>query len=104
MAHDVIDQQEKRTGESVLYDFDFSDHGAISERGATIAGVLSVTFTPPTDPVLNVGSPSHDGKSRVQVRIDGGLHKTRYFGVCKATTSLGDTIQMEGMLYVYDPI
>lgn len=103
MAHDKIDQLEKRTGEDVLYDFDFEDHGAISERGAVIASVTSVTFSPVTDPVLVWGTPSHNSASRVQVRVSGGLNKNVYDGVCLAVTDKGDTIQMEGKLYVFDP-
>jgi hypothetical protein len=92
----------KTTGENILFDFDFSNHGAIAQRGGILASVTSVTFTP-NDGVLIVGAPAFAG-NRVQVRISVGVNKTIYLGSAKAVTDKGDTIECRGKLLVEDSV
>lgn len=99
---DIIDVMEKTVSESLRYDFDFTDHPAISQRGASLAAILSLTITPTTTPALTHSTPLVSGKI-AQVQLSQGVDKTIYLLTCKAITDQGDEIETHGRLYVTNP-
>lgn len=97
---DIIDIQEKTAAEDMVFDFDFSEHPAIYQRGAVIDSVTSVTADVAG---LTIGAPVGNGAARAQVRISGGTNKVLYILTCQATTDQGDDIETHGRLYVANP-
>lgn len=91
----------KQPSESRLFDFDFS--GKMAE-GATIATVVSVVAAPPgtvEEPGLTIGSTAFSGQV-AQVRISAGTDQVEYILTCKVTTNTGDTLELDGALWVED--
>lgn len=86
----------KQPGESRLYEFDFSP---LLAAGEVLTGVTSVTVTP--DGLTLSGSAAYSGAT-VQQRIAGGTTGTRYVVTVVVTTSLGNTLEVEGILQVRD--
>ena len=87
--------QTKQPAESRLYDLDF---GGLMRTGETISAVSSVTSTPSG---LTVGATSISGQT-VQVRLSSGTTATEYLITCRVTTSVSDTLELEGRLWVED--
>jgi len=93
----------KRTGESILFDFEFSTRMA---EGDTLASLDSVTQT------LEDGSVTTDltidgfvaSGTRGQARIAGGTDQVCYYLVAEGTTARGDTIQVTGRLELSDTV
>lgn len=87
---------DKQPAESRLYDFDFSGK---MRTGATIATVVSVTVLPASG--LDVGATAFSGQI-AQVRLTVGTTGVEYLLTCKVTTSDGDTLELDGRLWVED--
>lgn len=85
----------KQPSESRVYEFDFAANLAVGE---TISSVTSVTFTPVG---LTVGGSSIAG-TRVQVRISSGTTGQRYKGTAVIVTSLGNTLEGDGQLEIFN--
>lgn len=85
----------KQPAESRLYDFEFAGKMATAE---TISTVGTPTATPTG---LTVGATSSSG-TIAQVRLSGGTTATEYLVTVTVTTSLSNTLELEGRLWVED--
>lgn len=88
-------RQTKQPSESRLFDFDFSGKMRTS---ATIASVVSVVAAPSG---LTIGSTAFSGQI-AQARLSAGTDQTEYLVTCTVTTSDGDTLELDGLLWVED--
>lgn len=90
-------RQEKLTGESRLYDFDFTNQVEIA-AGETLTGTPTVVATPSG---LTLGSPTIGGANKkVQIRISGGAADVLYNLKCTVSTSGGNVLEGCGELLV----
>lgn len=104
----MADTLSKQPSESRLYDMDFSPRIAAAE---TLTGTPTVTEktinqdtgvkTVSTD--LTIGIPTASGQL-AQVRISVGLDGVLYEVTFKADTSLGNSVEAEGLLLVQDTV
>jgi hypothetical protein len=89
-----MDSRVKQPSESRLYNMDFDE--LLEETGETIATVESIVASKTG---LTLGPPAISG-SKVQFRISGGMANNSYIITVKVTTSLGNTLEGEGLLKV----
>lgn len=87
----------KQPNESKLYSFSFDGQLRTAD---TIASVTSIAASPTGE--LTIGAASHDSDKIAQARISGGVDETTYRLTCIVVTTLGDTLEIDGDLYVYD--
>ena len=88
----------KQPSENRVYVMDFS---GLMSKGETIASVTSVTYTGP-DVALTLSGPVTYSGVYAQQRIEGGTSGIKYKVTFVVTTSLGNTLQGEGLLQVKD--
>lgn len=91
---------EKQPSESRLFDVDYS--GDLL-TGDTIATIVSSTITSKNHvagSVLASLDSSNIGTGVVQLRISGGTDKEQYLVTVIITTTLGDTLEGDGLLNV----
>lgn len=87
----------KQPSESRLYSMDFS---ALLAAGESIASVTSFTAaTPPDAAALTISAIAASGPY-AQARIAGGTAAFRYTVTAVVLTSLGNTLEGEGLLQV----
>lgn len=88
----------KQPAESRVYVMDFS---GLLAQGETLTGVTSVSYSSPSgDAALTlVGSATYSGVY-AQQRISGGTSGKYYTVTFVVTTSLGNTLEGEGILQV----
>lgn len=84
----------KQPSESRIYEFEFA---ANMTTGESLSGVTSLVTT---GSGLTVGSPAYSG-TKVTVRLSAGTTGSRYKLTCVVTTSLGNTLELDGYLDVY---
>lgn len=82
----------KQPAESRIYEFEF---GANMSAGETLSSATVVS----TPTGLTVGSPTYSG-TKVQVRLSGGTTAVKYKLTCTVTTSLSNTLELDGYLDV----
>jgi hypothetical protein len=104
----MADTLNKQPAESRLYDMDFSPRIATTEILSGVPTVSEKTVnqdtgakTVSTD--LTIGTASISGQI-AQVRISGGLDGVLYEITFVSGTSLGNTVEAEGLLLVQDLI
>jgi hypothetical protein len=88
---------EKYTGESRLYNFDFSDEAEVVAGGTISAPVVTASGTG-----LTIGTPTF-AAAIVQVRLSSGTPGTDYTMVCTVAVTGGNTLVREGILRVLAP-
>lgn len=86
----------KQPSESRIFSMDFA---GLMAAGETITSVSSVTATP--NGLTLAGSPAASGQVATQ-RIAGGTSGHKYVVTFIVTTSLGNTLEGEGILQVRD--
>ena len=91
----AIGRLTKQPAENRLFDFDFAGK---MRTGETISTVVSVVAAPSG---LTVGATAFSGQV-AQVRLSGGTDQTEYILTCKVTTSAGNTLELDGLLWVED--
>jgi len=87
----------KQPGETLTFDFDFSN---LLSSGETLTGGPAVTVQVGTGE-LSLGTPPIVGKT-VKVAVGDGVDDHDYVLQCSAATSLGNVRQMDGRLQVRD--
>jgi hypothetical protein len=104
----MADTLTKQPAESRLFDMDFSPRIATTEILSGIPAVSEKTVDPSTgvktvSTDLSFGTASISGQI-AQVRISGGLDGVLYEVTFVTGTSLGNTVEAEGLLMVVDTI
>lgn len=89
---------EKQPGDNFPYDMEF--RGKLSS-GETLTGVTSFTASPTGVGHLTIGTPAYSG-TKAQARISAGTSGTKYKLTVVATTSMSNTVEGEGYLFVRD--
>lgn len=95
-----LDVIRKQPSESLLLDLPLAD---VMRSGDTIASVTSVTaaVVAPGTGTVTVSGATFSG-STVQARFASGTAGENYKVTAKATTTGGDTVEADAMLYVRD--
>lgn len=104
----MADTLRKQPAESRLYDMDFSPRIAAGENLSGTPTVSEKTVNQETGAKtsssdLTFGSATISGQV-AQVRVAGGLDDVLYEVTFLASTSLGNTVEAEGLLLVQDTI
>ena len=86
----------KQPSESKVYSFSFSGQLRTSDTIASVTSISSDTVG------LTIGAASTDGTSLAQARISGGTSEVNYRLTCIVATTLLDTLEIDGDLYVFD--
>ena len=104
----MADTLTKQPSESRLYDMDFSPRIAAAENLTGTPVVTEKTVDQDTGAKtvssdLTIGIPTSSGQI-AQVRISGGLDGVLYEVTFKASTTLSNSVEAEGLMLVQDTI
>ena len=91
-----IQTLEKQPSESALYDMEFLSRLSPGEQ---LNGVTSFTASPSGVGHLTIGTPAYSG-SRAQARLSAGTSGVKYKLTVVVTTTLSNTLEGEGYLFV----